>query len=66
MIPWWRFKERRHCPHSDLVGIYGDAINHCGGYRLWCRACGRHIDGPVMLAVLRRGELELTSRGAES
>ena len=54
MKRWWLGRSR--CPHSNLTGIYGDAINHCGGYRLRCDDCGRFIDGPVALAELRRSE----------
>ena len=46
------------CPHSRLNPIYGDAINHNGGYRLWCRDCRRHIDGPVSLAYSRAREAD--------
>lgn len=54
----WSF--RRHCPHTRLEGIYGDAINHTpGGRRLQCLDCGRLLDGPVMLAIVRGGESEL-------
>jgi hypothetical protein len=52
-----RWKQRRHCPHSNLNGIYGDAINHCGGFRLWCQDCGMYLDGPVALAKLRQEQL---------
>lgn len=39
---------KRHCPHSNLVGIYGDRINHTpGGRRLLCNDCGSLLDGPV-------------------
>ena len=44
------------CPHSDLRPIYGDQINHVGGYRLKCRRCSRFLDGPVELAKARAGE----------
>lgn len=55
-----RWRERRHCAHSRLRGIYGDEINHTPGYRrLQCRDCGRLLDGPVMLALVRAGEEEL-------
>lgn len=49
----WRAKRR--CPHSRLRGIYGDAINHLGA-RLRCLDCGRLLDGPVVLAELRKDE----------
>lgn len=38
------------CPHVRISGIYGDEINHCGGYRLSCDDCGRLLDGAVSLA----------------
>ena len=38
------------CPHVRISGIYGDEINHCGGYRLSCDDCGRLLDGTVSLA----------------
>lgn len=51
---------RRHCPHIRLEGIYGDAIHHTpGGRRLECLDCGRLLDVPVMLAIVRSGESEL-------
>lgn len=54
------WSSRRHCPHTRLEGIYGDAINHTpGARRLQCLDCGRLLDGPVMLAIVRRGESEL-------
>lgn len=67
MITWLievlqRYEERarrRRCPHSNLQGIYGDMINVCGGYRLWCLDCERHVDGPVTLAEFRTHERDL-------
>lgn len=47
---------RLHCPHSRLDGIYGDEINHVGGYRLQCLDCHAFIHGPVSLAQMRRAE----------
>lgn len=44
---------RRRCPHSGLIGIYGDEINSCGGYRLYCEDCDRFLDGPVLLTANR-------------
>lgn len=41
---------RNRCPHISVLGIYGDAINELGGYRLRCHDCGRLIDGPVRTA----------------
>ena len=52
----YKFFRRRYCPHSNLEGIYGDRINDCGGYRLWCKDCGRLLDGPVKLAAQRWSE----------
>lgn len=53
-------RERRHCPHTNLRGIHGDEINYMpGGRRLECLSCGRVLDGPVILAVVRAGESEL-------
>lgn len=55
-----RRRDRKRCPHSNLRGIYGDEINHTPRFsRLQCRDCGRFLDGPVMLATLRAGEVEL-------
>ncbi|MGX6513259.1 hypothetical protein [Rhodococcus sp. SJ-2] len=51
---WWKdHRKRKHCPHSALTGIYGDAINHSGGFRLRCLDCGTLVDGPVSLAEKR-------------
>lgn len=42
---------RRHCPHMDIRGIYGDEINHTPGCRrLQCMDCGRLLDGPASIA----------------
>ena len=49
---------RKRCPHSNLVGIYGDMINAIGDWRLHCRDCGRYLDGPVLLADMRQQERE--------
>ena len=41
----------RHCPHSNLIGVYGDAIIFVtNGRRLICQDCGNTLDGPVSLA----------------
>lgn len=48
-LKWWQFTRRSHCPHSNLLGIYGDEINRVGGYRLQCASCGKYLDGPVSL-----------------
>lgn len=54
----YRWLRRKRCPHSNLSGVYGDRINHVGGWRLWCDDCRRYIDGPVSLAESRRGETD--------
>lgn len=59
----WR--RRRHCPHVNVDGIYGDEINHVGGYRLVCADCGRYLDGPVSIAV-DRTELRLRKAAREA
>lgn len=48
-----RHRTRAHCPHANVTGIYGDPINHCGGWRLRCDDCGRHLEGPVAMAATR-------------
>jgi hypothetical protein len=49
-----RWRDKLHCPHRNLRGIYGDEILHIpGGRRLVCRDCGRLLDGPVSLAEAR-------------
>lgn len=49
-----RWFNRRHCPHVDVRGIYGDEINHTpGNFRMQCRGCGRYLDGPVSISVER-------------
>jgi len=51
MWAWLRNRRKwRHCPHITIVGIYGDLINHFGGYRLVCKDCDRLLDGPVEIA----------------
>lgn len=52
----YRWLNRKRCPHSNLGGIYGDEINHVGGWRLWCADCRRFLDGPVSLAASRKHE----------
>lgn len=51
---WPRWRNRRHCPHRRLLAIYGDMINHVGGYRLQCLNCWAYLDGPVSLAKERQ------------
>lgn len=53
-------RRRLHCPHSSLLGIYGDEINACGGYRLQCMDCRAYLDGPVQLAEFRWYERKVT------
>lgn len=60
-MKWWEFRKRAACPHSNLRGIHGDEIIAAGFKRLHCLDCGRLLDGPVMLAVLRRQESELSA-----
>lgn len=51
-----QFIQRKHCPHVNLRGIYGDEINHTPGYRRnQCRDCGRLLDGPVSISRERSG-----------
>lgn len=52
-------KARRRCPHSNLAPVYGDMILYNNFYRLWCRDCGRTLDGLVILASRREGEKDL-------
>lgn len=70
-----RWRERRHCPHSDVRGIYGDEINYTPGFRrMQCSDCGRLLDGPVWIAAMREREasrmrayrLDHESEGRES
>lgn len=50
-------RRRRDCPHSRLMGIYGDEINRTPHFhRLLCCDCGRYLDGPVKLADMRLAE----------
>lgn len=56
---WLReLKARSRCPHSRLRGIYGDEviIGTPRFSRLQCRDCGKFLDGPVVLAEMRRDE----------
>lgn len=46
----YRGFKRKNCPHIVKYGIYGDAINVVGGFRLFCPDCGHFLDGPVSLA----------------
>lgn len=47
---------RNRCPHSNLIGVYGDKINMVGGYRLFCNDCKMYLNGPVALAKSRESE----------
>ncbi len=59
-------RERKHCPHVDVIGVWGDAINHAPGYRRnYCRDCGRHLDGPVTISTDRQ-ELRQMRRERDS
>lgn len=51
-----KWRERRHCPHSNLRPIYGDEIIQAGFRRLQCMDCRQLLDGPVALAEKRREE----------
>ena len=53
MLLWWKFRNRAHCPHEHIEGIYGDEVWLVGGFRLRCRDCGRYLHGPVTLATTR-------------
>lgn len=53
------FGTKRHCPHERIRGIYGDEINHVGGWRNQCTDCGRYLDGPVAIAKRREALKEL-------
>lgn len=53
---WFGPRARRRCPHSNLIGIYGDQINAAGGLRLLCCDCGGRLGGPVGLAAMRASE----------
>ena len=63
-----RRRDRKRCPHSNLRGIYGDEVIFATPRfsRLQCNDCGRFLDGPVMLAVLRAGESELRAADVEN
>lgn len=63
MFRWWQFRKRAHCPHVDVLGIYGDAIISFGWYRNVCMDCGRLLDGPVSISVERQ---ELLTKAMQS
>lgn len=44
--PW----RKSRCPHTEIIGIYGDEITMAGGYRLRCAKCRKRLYGPVSLA----------------
>lgn len=52
LVRWFRGSR---CPHENLSGIYGDSINHCGGYRIRCQDCKELLDGPVSIVHARNG-----------
>jgi len=63
----YKWYNRSKCPHSFVVGIYGDSINYHAGDRLICAQCGKTLDGPVRIAELRKNEtLELLRELRES
>ena len=43
--PFRWLSNRMHCPHDNVVGIYGDEINHVGGWRKACVDCGALLHG---------------------
>jgi hypothetical protein len=47
---------RKHCPHIRVRGIYGDEILASGNRRNHCLDCGRLLDGPVLVSVIRANE----------
>lgn len=56
---------RRRCPHSQLMGVYGDEITYVGWWRIWCRGCGRYLDGPVSLVASRFSEIRDETAGQD-
>lgn len=45
----------RHCPHTHIQGVYGDAIIFISnGRRLQCMDCWTFLDGPVALNLINR------------
>lgn len=62
MIRWWQFRKRAACPHSKLRPIHGDEIVAAGYKRLDCLDCRRLLDGPVVIAYLRKNEPRLVAR----
>ena len=52
-----RRRDRKHCPHIHVRGIYGDEITRTPGWRRnQCLDCGQHLDGPVLVSVIRANE----------
>lgn len=51
-----RWRDRKHCPHIHVRGIYGDEIPRSGYRRNHCLDCGRMLDGPVLVSVIRKNE----------
>lgn len=65
-LPWWALVRKRHCPHVDVMGVYGVRVGRTRGRRrMWCRRCRRLLDGPVELSEDRR-ELVMRYHGAKS
>lgn len=54
---WFGHYARRRCPHSNVEGVYGDAIIAAGYFRLYCRDCGRYLAGKPQWASRRRDEM---------
>jgi hypothetical protein len=64
VIRWWQFVRRSRCPHSLVRGIYGDEIifGTPNWNRIQCLDCGKFLDGPVGIALVRAGEPEAVTR----
>lgn len=60
MNRWWQWRKRSRCPHSKLRPIHGDEIifGTPDWNRIQCLDCGRFLDGPVVIAYLRKDEPE--------
>ena len=41
---WGRIEKRRHCPHLELMAIFGRRKM----VRFRCLNCGKGMDGPVL------------------
>ena len=58
LTKWWRRSRKwRHCPHRNVIGVYGDGVYLMPkNRRLICEDCGNSLDGPVVLANARNAE----------